>query len=514
MPPGFEPFPAGLLLGALLLIFVAQLAGAWLTRDRSAWSLLVLTGSAGILHPAFVDACMPLVMAETTGPPDPRLHGWLAMLAGHATLYLGGLQPDAEDTPMDRVRRLRLPIVMAFGIVLLLASPWIESRPLGSLVLAFHAGLVFAVTYATAMQRRFAEGMRPASYLIAAMLVLAVGTPLIVWIGRLSHLAFDIGVLAAGVLILHLLLLGAATLAEPYERLRHRLRLLEAEQDAAAAARERSAALEEENRQVEDRFLARAAEIAALSQELESTRLLLDSHRRHLTAVTEDAPDALIWIDGKSLQVIGANAKSEELFGISRDELRGLPLARLFPSADSPQTVRRLLEAPSGDTLGSPISLTRKGGRPTSVEVTPLLVHFRDQHVVYFVLRDRTSLDQQVADIQRARAQLDAFHDLPDLVAAAHLPADGLAVWSPTAATVARLPRDEAVKLGAEAALDRLAGPAAASALARMTASAMAGRRPFPEYHRLADERSWHVAASRVRDPRGDGWLLVATPTG
>lgn len=511
MTPEFEPFPAGLLLGALALIFMAQIFSAWLTRERSAWSLLALTGAAGVLHPSFVEACLPALLGgAAAAPPDPRLHGWLTMLTGHAILYLGEGSPRAGETMEARVRRLRLPVVLGFGLVLFALSPWISSRLLGSFVLAFHAGLIFAVTYASAMQRRFAEGMRPAAYLIAALLVLAVGTPLIVWIARQSHLPFDAGLLAAGILVLHLLLLGAATMAEPFERLRARLRALEAEQHAAEEARGQAKFLEDENRRVEDRFLARAAEIAALSQELETVRSLQDATYRRLSALTEEAPDALLTIDGKSLQIIEANARAEEFLGHSRDELRGRPLLRLLPAEHGPTEMNRLLESPSGETLANPVFFERKGGGRAPADVTPVVVRSRDRHYVHFYLRDRGPSEAQRQESQRQRGHLDDLADMPDLLVVAALDNSELILWNALAGVVARLPRPEAVTLGVSGALTRLAGPESAGAITRLCLAAAIGRRPLPEYHRLADGRTWRVSATRLRRSGEEGWLLIA----
>lgn len=176
------------------------------------------------------------------------------------------------------------------------------------------------------------------------------------------------------------------------------------------------------NRTLETRVEQRTRELRASQEELrlqaEQTRLIVDT-----------AQEAFVGMDTGGI-IVDWNPAAEAIFGWSRDEAIGRPLAETIVPPQHRQAHRdgleRFLETGAGPLLNKRIEITalRRDGDEFPVEITITTLRIGDTHVFHAFLHDITErkraekkLTDMAAELARSNKDLDEFasilsHDL------------------------------------------------------------------------------------------------------
>ena len=153
---------------------------------------------------------------------------------------------------------------------------------------------------------------------------------------------------------------------------------------------------------------------------IESRRKLAASEARY-RALTETVSDAILTIDSTST-ITYANPSTEQLFGYSREELRGAELTRLMPERlrDLHQEgIGQYLQTGERELDWTGVELPGQHEDGTEIPLSISFGEFEQDGQQYFtgVIRDVTERTEQKAELQRQNKYLDEFagivaHDL------------------------------------------------------------------------------------------------------
>ena len=126
----------------------------------------------------------------------------------------------------------------------------------------------------------------------------------------------------------------------------------------------------------------------------------------------ENAHDAILIIDAANRSILEANQRACDVYGYTREELVGTPIARL--SADPREAARRALQILTGEGAWSYETVERrKGGAEMTLEVNAAAVEHRGRRAILSIKRDITER-KRMEDTIRALALHDALTGLPN----------------------------------------------------------------------------------------------------
>ncbi len=140
------------------------------------------------------------------------------------------------------------------------------------------------------------------------------------------------------------------------------------------------------------RHLGWSATLVDITQARQAERAAAASEERY-RALFEQASDAILQADSAG-SVVDANHLALELFGLSRDEILGKPVADLHPLGASEDV------APSGAYC---VEAVRKDGAPLYLEISSSSLNHNDSLHTIEIVRDAT--DQVMADKAEQEAQ-------------------------------------------------------------------------------------------------------------
>ncbi len=146
------------------------------------------------------------------------------------------------------------------------------------------------------------------------------------------------------------------------------------------------------------------------------------------TATFEQSCQAMIWLDGKTLEVILANAAFLKKSGYSNEEVAGLSASSLFVDQKHPETLLAQLREPVAHGTRK-MRLRRKDGQTIEVDLMGHPIQWAGRRVLAYTCHDVSlwaKFESQLLEKQRHLDHL-AHHDqltgLPNrLFLAAHLP--------------------------------------------------------------------------------------------
>jgi len=207
-----------------------------------------------------------------------------------------------------------------------------------------------------------------------------------------------------------------------------------------SAARERSARLLEQSRnELEDRVVARTAELQRVNQELraanvqhQATEGQLRERTAQLDELFDQAPEAIALLDPQDV-VIRVNREFSRLFGYTALEAVGRPIYQLVVPVDHQEEARRLRM----DFLwrGKPIDVQtvrqRKDGSRVPVLLVGTSIDIAGRPIAAYVMyRDITEAKRLEDELRRSRAYLVAGQRLSHTGSWARRLATGEVYWS------------------------------------------------------------------------------------
>lgn len=171
----------------------------------------------------------------------------------------------------------------------------------------------------------------------------------------------------------------------------------------------------------EVRILGRA--LQRMADDVASRTAALSSQEQRYRRLFEASPTALLQVDANQ-HIMLVSRSAETLFGYSREELIGQPVAQLVPtevSARHEEDVARFLEAPEARVMGRGRDLVavRRDGTTVPVEVGLTPMETAEGLRVLVSVVDITERKRFETEIRRSNAQLEQFayiasHDLQE----------------------------------------------------------------------------------------------------
>jgi PAS domain S-box-containing protein len=173
--------------------------------------------------------------------------------------------------------------------------------------------------------------------------------------------------------------------------------------------------------QSQEELLAQKEELLAQQRELTEQRERLRETEQFFRSVLELAPDGLMVVDARGAIQL-ANARCEELFGYSRQELIGQPVEALVPDeirSHPPALREEFHRAPAPREMGSGRELLgrRKDGStfPVEIGLSPLPAREGEAAQVAVSIRDITERKEQEAALRQAKARAEEATEMKSM---------------------------------------------------------------------------------------------------
>jgi len=155
------------------------------------------------------------------------------------------------------------------------------------------------------------------------------------------------------------------------------------------------------------------------SEQLERSAADLRSREAQLSAILESASDAIIVTDAR-LSIVMANSAALRCFGITREEIVGTRLERLFPEPLRQPQCRAITEAVASGGAGRHLELVglRAGGGEFPIEAALSALPREEEPLVTMILHDMSEARRMQDELRASQAELrslmSAHHRVED----------------------------------------------------------------------------------------------------